>query len=172
MSSIEWIGTTNYRNIFTIDPNFWPALEHNLTWLLFLAFIATPLGILLAVLLDRELAGSKILQSVFFLPVMLSLALVGVIWQLMFSPSNRASSTACSARTIDWFGNSSINLWAALVAASWKHIGYIMILYLAGLKGVDPSLRGGRGDRRGHGQPDVLPGGFPGHADRSTSSSW
>jgi multiple sugar transport system permease protein/raffinose/stachyose/melibiose transport system permease protein len=140
LSSIEWIGLTNYRNIFTIDPNFMPALEHNLIWLLFLAFVATPLGILLAVMLDRELAGSKILQSIFFLPVMLSLALVGVIWQLMFSPENGFVNGVFGSN-VDWFGNSSINLWAAMIAASWKHIGYIMILYLAGLKGVDPALK-------------------------------
>ena len=42
---------------------------------------------------------------------------------------------------IDWFGDPSLNLWAALVAASWRHVGYIMILYLAGLKSFDPSLR-------------------------------
>jgi len=43
--------------------------------------------------------------------------------------------------TPDWLGDRSINIWAVLVAASWRHIGYIMILYLAGLKSVDPSLR-------------------------------
>jgi multiple sugar transport system permease protein len=41
----------------------------------------------------------------------------------------------------DWYGDPSINIWAVLVAASWRHVGYIMLLYLAGLKGVDPSLR-------------------------------
>jgi multiple sugar transport system permease protein len=42
---------------------------------------------------------------------------------------------------VDWYGDSRVNLWAVLVAAGWKHTGYIMLLYLAGLKGVDPSLR-------------------------------
>ena len=42
---------------------------------------------------------------------------------------------------IDWLGDPSLNLWAALVAASWRHVGYIMVLYLAGLKSVDPALR-------------------------------
>src|SRR6266511_1969655 len=42
---------------------------------------------------------------------------------------------------VDWLGNSSINLWAALVAAGWRHVGYIMVIYLAGLKALDPSLR-------------------------------
>jgi multiple sugar transport system permease protein len=42
---------------------------------------------------------------------------------------------------VDWYGDSSVNLWAALVATAWRHTGYIMLIYLAGLKGVDASLR-------------------------------
>jgi ABC-type sugar transport system permease subunit len=42
---------------------------------------------------------------------------------------------------ISWLGNPSLNLWAVLIAASWRLVGYVMILYLAGLKSVDPSLR-------------------------------
>ncbi len=139
-SKIQWIGGTNYTDVFSVDPNFWPAVRHNLIWLVFLALIASPAGIFLAVLLDKELPGSKIMQSIFFLPVMFSLALVGVIWQLIFSPDQGLINGVFGSH-VDWFGNPNINLWAALVAASWKHIGYIMILYLAGLKGIDPSLR-------------------------------
>jgi ABC-type sugar transport system permease subunit len=42
---------------------------------------------------------------------------------------------------IDWLGNPKLNLWAILVAVGWRHAGYIMVLYLAGLKAIDPSLR-------------------------------
>jgi multiple sugar transport system permease protein len=42
---------------------------------------------------------------------------------------------------IDWLGNPHLNLWAVLIAASWRHVGYMMILYLAGLKSVDPALK-------------------------------
>src|SRR5207244_1635677 len=52
-----------------------------------------------------------------------------------------ARGTARSSNVIAWLGNPRINLFSILVAASWRHIGYIMILYLAGLKSVDPSLR-------------------------------
>ena len=45
------------------------------------------------------------------------------------------------ATAIDFLGNPSLNLWAVLVAASWRHVGYVMVLYLAGLKSVDPTLR-------------------------------
>jgi ABC-type sugar transport system permease subunit len=97
------------------------------------------------VLLDQKIRGTRIYQTIFFMPVMLSLALIGIIWELVYSPQNglldNLLGTANTSHAIDWFGNSSVNLWAALVAATWRHAGYIMILYLAGLKGVDPSLR-------------------------------
>ena len=72
--------------------------------------------------------------------MVLSLALIGFIWQLIYC-ATRGCSTPCWDTQIDWYGDSDVNLWAVLVAAGWKHAGYIMLLYLAGLKGVDPSLR-------------------------------
>jgi multiple sugar transport system permease protein/raffinose/stachyose/melibiose transport system permease protein len=142
---VQFVGAKNYHFIATEYPPFWPAIQHNVIWLLFLALIATPLGLLLAVLLDTNLHGARIYQSIFFVPVMLSLALVGIVWHLIYSPDagllNSLLGTAGTPREIDWFGDSRLNLWAALVAASWKHAGYIMILYLAGLKGIDPALR-------------------------------
>lgn len=145
LSNIKGAGLSNYHYIFTTYPPFWPSVIHNVIWLLFLALIATPLGVLLAVLLDRQIRGSRIYQSVFFLPVMLSLALIGIIWQLIYSSDTGLIDSmlgiAGTPQSIDFFGNKSINLWAALVAQTWRHAGYVMILYLAGLKGVDPSLK-------------------------------
>jgi multiple sugar transport system permease protein/raffinose/stachyose/melibiose transport system permease protein len=54
---------------------------------------------------------------------------------------NHVLGTSGTSHAVDWFGDSNVNLWAALVAATWRHAGYIMVLYLAGLKGVDPSLK-------------------------------
>jgi multiple sugar transport system permease protein len=120
------VGLKNYEVLFTQYPLFWAALGHNVLWLVFLTLIATPIGIFLAVLLDRELRGTRVYQTVFFIPVVLSLAVVGFIWELQY--------------TSQGFIN-SLNIWAVLVAASWRHIGYVMVLYLAGLKSVDPTLR-------------------------------
>jgi multiple sugar transport system permease protein len=140
LSTIKWIGTQNYVNVFTIYPPFKPALQHNVLWLAFLFVLPTCFGIFLAVLLDRELRGTRFYQTAFFLPVVLSLALIGFIWQLIYS-RDQGLLNAVLHTQIDWYGDSRWNLWAVLVAAGWKHAGYIMLLYLAGLKGVDPSLR-------------------------------
>jgi multiple sugar transport system permease protein/raffinose/stachyose/melibiose transport system permease protein len=145
LSDIRPAGLANYRYVTQDYPPFWLAVRHNVIWLLFLAVVATPLGLLLAVLLDQRIRGSRLYQSIFFTPVMLSLVLVGIIWQLMYQRNdglvNHLLGTAGTSGAVDWFGDSSVNLWAALVAATWRHAGYIMVLYLAGLKGVDPSLK-------------------------------
>ena len=140
LDSIKFIGAQNYVDLATIYPPFWPALWHNVLWLLVLFVVFTPLGMFLAVLLDKELRGTRFYQTSIYLPVVLSAALVGFIWQLMYS-RDQGLINAMLGTTIDWYGDSSVNLWAAMIANGWRHTGYIMLLYLSGLKGVDPSLR-------------------------------
>jgi len=147
LSRTNWVGLWNYEILFTKYPFFWPAVQHNVIWLVWLAVLATPLGMFLAVLLDKNIRGTRFYQGALYMPVVLSLAIIGFIWgNLIYSPDqgflNSLLGTTSSDDTfIDWLGNRDLNLWAVLVAASWRHVGYVMILYLAGLKAVDPSLR-------------------------------
>jgi len=92
------------------------------------------------VLLDRQIRFSRFYQTAFYLPVVLSLALIGFVWQLIYS-RDQGLLNAVLGTTVDWYGDPDYNLWSAIVATCWRHIGYIMLLYLAGLKAVDPSLR-------------------------------
>jgi multiple sugar transport system permease protein/raffinose/stachyose/melibiose transport system permease protein len=144
LTAENFVGIQNYVTLFTKYPAFWPAISHNVLWLLVLTFIATPIGIFFAVLLDREMRGSRVYQSAFFIPVVLSLAVVGFIWDQMYASQGVINSLLGTTRqdnVIDWLGNRNINIWAVLVAATWRHVGYIMVLYLSGLKSVDPTLR-------------------------------
>jgi ABC-type sugar transport system permease subunit len=140
-----WFGVQNYHQAATLDPSFWPAVRHNVIWLAVFVVIATPLGMLFAVLLDRGLRGTRIYQSLLFLPVMLSLALIGIIWEFVYSQNYGLINTVIgrngNSNAIDWLGDPHLNLWAVLVEATWRQAGYVMVLYLAGLKAVDPTLR-------------------------------
>ncbi len=138
-------GVQNYHQAFTVYPDFWPAVRHNAIWLGVFIVVATPLGMLFAVIIDSGIRGSRIYQSVLFLPVMLSLALIGILWEFVYSSNYGLINTIIGRNgnnnLIDWLGNPHLNLWAILVEASWRQAGYVMILYLAGLKSVDPGLR-------------------------------
>ncbi|GGT24906.1 hypothetical protein GCM10010271_30430 [Streptomyces kurssanovii] len=77
------------------------------------------------------------------MPVVLSLAVVGFIAQLVFSRDHGALNAVLGGggNPTDRLGDSDLNIWIILLAAAWRHTGYVMILYLAGLKAVDPSLK-------------------------------
>ncbi|MFD9983481.1 carbohydrate ABC transporter permease [Streptomyces massasporeus] len=143
--SIRWVGLQNFRELFTSNPQFWPAVEHNVIWFVVLILLPTPFGLFLAVQLDKRIRFSRVYQTAFFLPVVMSLAVIGFVWQLIYNPDTGLINSIIGANKpghyIDWIGDPDLNLWAILVAASWRHAGYMMILYLAGLKSVDPALR-------------------------------
>lgn len=140
LENIEWAGLYEYRQVFTNDPTFWPAATNGVIWLVFLLVLPTPFGIFLACQLDKNIRFTRIYQTAIFLPMVISLAVVGFIWTIFYQVDYGLLNSAFDAKT-DWLGNPDLNLYAVLVAAGWRHAAYIMILYLAGLKSFDPTLR-------------------------------
>lgn len=155
-SDLKWVGLKNYRQIFTVfEKDFYQALINNTVLLVFLFVFPTALGMFLAILLDKDIRGTRFFQSIFYTPVVLSLAVVGFMWQsVIYSTANGlATQLFGDGGEINWLGNQSFlisfgdtygiskNFVAILVAIAWRHTGYIMVLYLAGLKSVDNSLR-------------------------------
>jgi len=158
-ATMDFVGIRNYKQLFTVfEKDLYEGLLNNLWVLLALFLIATPLGILIAYILDKNLKGSAIYQSVFYFPVVLSLAVVGFIWKsVIYSPRqgvlNVVLGRTAEGNQISWLGDSeqvvtvvsqyglSKNFIALIIPMIWRHVGYIMVLYLAGLKSVDPSLR-------------------------------
>ncbi len=158
-SSLKWVGLRNYKQLFTVfEKDLYESLLNNLWVMLALFFVGTPLGMFIAYILDKNLRGSAVYQSVFYAPVVLSLAVVGFIWKsVMYSPGqgvlNSVLGRTGSGNQIDWLGNPDRviavggeyglgkNFLALVVAMIWIHVGYVMVLYLAGLKSVDPTLR-------------------------------
>lgn len=167
LDKMQFVGLRNYKQLFTVfEKDLYEALLNNVWVLVFLFGIATPLGILVAYLLDKNLRGTALYQSLLYTPVVLSLAVVGFIWKsVIYSPSQGILNSALgrtgrtpeggidTSQQIDWLGNSDLvipfigdyglsrNFLAIIAPMIWQHVGYIMVLYLAGLKSVDPSLR-------------------------------
>jgi multiple sugar transport system permease protein len=143
VEDIKWAGLANYENIFFKTPVFWDALQVNTIWLIWFFLIATPLGILLAYQIDRQIRFWSFYQSAYYLPVVLSLAVTGIIWNFMlrFDGFVNGLLGRTTQDAISFFGDPNLNVWTIMTIASWRHIGYIMLLYLAGLKSVDASMR-------------------------------
>lgn len=145
VSAPQWVGLQNYGRLVQ-DPLFRQSLINNLIWLIVFTCIPMTAGLALAVVLDRRLKFTRLYQSALYLPLVLSLPVIGLMFTWFFKPDDGLVNTLLgliSGGKIvpGWLADPHLALAAILAAAIWRHVGYVMVLYLAGLKGLDPAMR-------------------------------
>ncbi|MCP4401959.1 MAG: sugar ABC transporter permease [bacterium] len=142
--NFNFIGLANYWKVFT-DPAFGNALIHNFIWVVVFLLLPTMLGLLLAMLMDKDLPGSVVFKSIIYLPMIFSYVIAGMIWTFIYEPRLGILNLFLRAIGQDqlataWLAKPHTALMAVIVAAAWQHTGLCMIIYLAGLKGVRSDL--------------------------------
>ncbi|MGD7788891.1 carbohydrate ABC transporter permease [Propionibacteriaceae bacterium Y1700] len=139
----EYIGFKNYTNLAT-DSIFLTALRNNAIWVVLFGGLSVVIGLALAVALNKPRRGVGIYRSAIYLPMVFSLAVTGLFWRVMYQPDGPVNQglrgIGLDSLTRGWLADPNTALYAVLVAAVWRQVGYIMVLYLAGLKGCDPAL--------------------------------
>lgn len=143
IGSPEFIGLQNFQYLWQ-DPIFRTALWNNVIWVFGFGGASVVIGLALAIVLNRPRRGVGFYRSAIYLPMVFSLAVTGLFWRLVYQPEG-ALNVGLNAIGIDtvgrqWLADPDTALYAVLIAAVWRQCGYIMVLYLAGLKGVDTSL--------------------------------
>ncbi len=145
VSAPQWVGLQNYQRLFQ-DPLFQQSLVNNLIWLIVFISIPMSAGLALAIVLDRRIKFTRLYQSAIYLPLVLSLPVIGLMFTWFFKPDDGLVNTMLGlisgGRIVPgWLADPHLALAAILAAAIWRHVGYVMVLYLAGLKGLDPAMR-------------------------------
>lgn len=151
LSFTEWrgigdpqpVGFQNYREL-TDDPIFLTAFKNTIRWLLTFGGLSGLLGLSLALLLKAERRGVAVYRSLIFLPVIFSLVVTALVWRVLYAPeglfNNALESIGLGSWGRIWLAEPRTVLYALVVASLWRSSGYIMVLYLAGLKSIDPAL--------------------------------
>lgn len=144
LSSPQFIGLANFRLLFD-DPVFMRSLLNNVKWLVIFILLPVTLGLALAMILNKEIQGEKFFKAAIYSPMILSPAVIGLIWGWMYDPSGGLINTTLTAvglnfLTSGWLSDPKIVLYCIIAAAAWRHTGYVMILYLTGLKGIPPTV--------------------------------
>lgn len=137
----RFVGLQNYEALWR-DPVFWISLKNNLLWLgLFL--LAPPLGLALALLLNTQAPGMRLIKSLFFLPFVLSPIVVGLAFTWLYDPHFGVLNAFLQAAGLNTrFAPLANETWASffiVLAGLWPQIAYCMIAYLAGLAQLRPS---------------------------------
>lgn len=145
----QYIGLKNFDTLFgSLGKSFPSAFEfalfNNLKWLLIFITAPVAIGLGLAVLLNQGIRGDRFFKMSIFLPQVLSFAVIALLWAWVYNPrAGLINSFLTSVGVTDppsWLADKQLAIWAIIFAASWRQVGYIMILYVAGLKNVDPTL--------------------------------
>jgi multiple sugar transport system permease protein/raffinose/stachyose/melibiose transport system permease protein len=144
LSDPEFIGLDNFSRLLS-DPNFIRSFENTAIWLIVAVTVPTILGLLLAVLLDRPLRGSRLYKSAFYLPITLSLVVVGQVWTWIYQPNWGLLNTVLEAVGLEdltraWLGDPQTALVAVMMAWCWQQTALALILYLAALTTVPKDL--------------------------------
>ena len=140
----DYVGLHNYRRALS-DSVFQHAIMHNLTIALLSLVLQIPLGIALALMLNRRLRGRAFLRLVVFAPYVVSEAIASVVWLLLLQPDGPADkslrSVGLGSAVHLWLADRHIVLYTLFVVLTWKYIGFGIILLLAGLQGIPVELR-------------------------------
>lgn len=133
----------NYRQLLLTDKTFWRVLANTVYYVLGTVPTSIVLSLLLAMALNTTIRGVKVFRAIFFLPVISSAVAVAVLWQWLFNSDFGVINfllTGVGLPAIPWLSSTAWAMPAVIIMAIWKHLGYNMIIYLAGLQGIPITL--------------------------------
>ncbi|MCM5551998.1 carbohydrate ABC transporter permease [Pleomorphomonas sp. NRK KF1] len=140
-----YVGSANYVDVFTKDPVFWVAFRNTVIWTALSVAIPPMIGLALALGLNQPIFGRNTLRAVYYLPVIIAPIAVATMWRWMYDPffglfGQILTSLGLQSWVMDWLGDRDIALYSAFGAYVWQSVGFSMVLFLAGLQGVNKSL--------------------------------
>jgi multiple sugar transport system permease protein len=144
VSGMNFIRLKNYSRLFR-DRVFFTAFFNNIKWIG--SFITVPIaaGLALAMALNRSVPGSKVFKAIFFFPMVLSFVVMGLIWSWMYQPDSGIINSVLrliglEGLTRGWLSDPKLVIWSIIFTGIWRQVGYVMLLYLAGLQSVNTDL--------------------------------
>jgi len=141
---VDFVGLKNYVLVLT-DEVFTDAVVHNFIIVFASILVQLPLGLALALLLNRRIRARGLLRTIIFVPYVLAGVIAGVVWFQLLQPGFGLIETVLSAVGIPtpeqgFIGTPEIALTTVFVVLTWKYLGLAVLLFLAGLQGVPDEL--------------------------------
>ena len=143
-----FVGVQNYVTLFTdtnYAPRFWGALKNNLVFFAIHMIVQNSIGLLLAALLASGIRGSSVYRTVLFMPTVLSVVIIGFIWQLILNPLWGVAESILKAVSLGhlfqpWLGLPETALITVSLISVWQFVGIPMILFFAALISIPEEL--------------------------------
>lgn len=140
---MHFVGLDNYSAMLD-DPVFWKALWNNLYFALGTIPLSIAIALVMALWVNRKLAGRGFLRMAYFTPTVLPMVAVANIWLFFYTPQYGLLAQIghmLGLPPVNWLGNRATALPAVMAVTIWKEAGFFMIFYLAALQQISPSVR-------------------------------
>jgi multiple sugar transport system permease protein len=135
----NWVGLANYRDLLN-DPFIWRNFSITARYVIVSVAGQVVVGFGLAMLLNRPMPYKGLITTVLLLPMMLSMAVVGLFWKLLYDPSFGIINYALGLGKFEWLANPDMALYAIAITDIWMWAPFVMLLSLAGLSAVPQHL--------------------------------
>lgn len=136
-------GFSQYVKLFN-NPRWWVASKNLLIFGALFVSICIILGLLLAILLDQRIRAEGALRTIYLYPMALSFIVTGTAWKWILNPSlgleRLMHQLGWTGFTFDWLVNSKMSIYTVVIAGVWQSTGFVMALFLAGLRGIDDAI--------------------------------
>lgn len=139
----DFIGLANFTEALGEDPDFVNSLWFTLKYVLVMVFLQNGLALLLALLIETRKRSKGFFRTIFFMPNMISIIISAFMWTFIFTQvmPQLAEKTMMTFLDQSWIGDPRFSFISIIVVSLWNGVGYMMIIYLAGLQGVPQSLK-------------------------------
>jgi len=140
LPTFDWVGTASYGRLFGLQN--WDVSVGNLVLFASLYIVlAIVLGLGFAILIDQQIRAEGIFRSIFLYPMALSFIVTGTAWKWLLDPGVGLERTmrniGWESFTFGWIKDNDMAIYCVVIAAIWQTTGFVMALFLAGLRGVD-----------------------------------
>jgi len=139
-----FVGLGNYIALVN-DGAFWNSVSHILIWAVVGTIGPIAIALPLSILLWSGVRGRLAFRAIYFLPVILPAVVIGLVWGWIYNPLFGALNAILEGvglgdLTRGWLGDAGTALYAVLIAAVWSYFGFCVVMFLAGLQGIDTNL--------------------------------
>ena len=143
LPSYGWVGFENYEKLFRL--RHWDiAIDNLVVFSGLYIVICTIIGLTLAILLDQKIRGEGVLRPIFLYPMALSFIVTGTAWKWFLDPGIGIEHTmhlwGWESFSFDWIKNRDYAIYTVVIAAVWQSSGFVMAMFLAGLRGIDNEI--------------------------------
>ncbi|GIP57391.1 sugar ABC transporter permease [Paenibacillus sp. FSL W8-0186] len=138
----KYVGFNNYTKILT-NSDFYKYLWNSLYFVILVVPIIISLGLLLALLIHRKIPFQTMFRSIYFLPYVLSVSVISFIWLRMFDSKHGLVNVILETlglSSVHWLTSPNAAWWSIVIATVWWTVGFVMVLFLAGLQEISQEL--------------------------------